>query len=119
MYYKAFNVAGTINVTESDDGLVSLVEEPVRIRAILINFDTTEGNVLEGWIGTDRILEIYDYVFDTQELTGADTFPHSTAKIVRLPIEEDIPPGQIFKIAIRCGAVANDIFGAYEYETVS
>jgi hypothetical protein len=39
----------------------------------------------------------------------------SSTKIIRLPVEMDIPAGQIFKIGIRSGAVANDICGAYEY----
>lgn len=116
MLYKGFNVTGVTNVTTLDAGLVSLVEEPVTIRAIIINTDTTEGNIIEGWIGTERVLEIYDYCLDTQEETTGATAPFSQNKIGRLPIEILIPPGQIFKIGVRCGATANDLFGAYEYE---
>ncbi len=119
MYYKGFTIVGVANETTADAGLVSLVDKPVRIRAILINVDTHEGSILEGWIGTDRILEIYDYVLDTQALAGADTPPLSAMKLIRIPIEEDLKPGQIFKIAINCGAAANDVFGSYEYEPVS
>lgn len=115
MKYKAFNVTGVINTTTLDGGLVSLVEKPSRIEAILINSSATEGNVIEGWIGTERVLECYDYVFDTQEESTATQAPLSATKIVRLPIEIDIPPGQIFKIGVRCGAAANNLFGAYEY----
>jgi len=109
-------VTGVINVTTLDGGLVSLVEEPKKIRAIIINTDTTEGNIIEGWIGTNRVLAIYDYCLDTQELCAADTPPHSTTKISRLPVDIDIPPGQTFKIGVNCGAVANDLYGAYEYD---
>jgi len=119
MYYKAFTVTGVVNITTLDGGLVSLVEQPVKIDAVLINLDTTEGNVVEGWIGTERILEIYDYVLDTQEETAAATAPLSQKKMGRIPIEMEIPPGAIFEIGIRCGAVANDLYGAYEYSNVS
>lgn len=119
MYYKAFAVTGVINVTTLDDGLVSLVEEKKKIRAVLISSSAWEGNVLEGWIGTNRILEIYDYCLDTQEETAGATAPLSQNKISRVPIDEEIPAGQIFKIGINCGATASDIYGAYEYETVS
>ena len=115
MKYQEFGVAGTINVTESDGGLISPVDKPVHLRGILINSDATEGNHIEGWIGTDRIMSIPDYCCDTQEEAAAQHALSST-KLNRIPIEEDIPPGKIFKIAIRCGAVANDIFGAYEYD---
>ncbi len=119
MFYKGFNVNGTINVTELDAGLVSLVEEKKRVRAVLISSSAWEGNIIEGWIGTNRILEIYDYCLDTQELAGADTPPLSALKTIRIPIDEEIPAGQIFKIGINCGGTASNIFGAYEYEIVS
>ncbi|GAG22054.1 unnamed protein product, partial [marine sediment metagenome] len=53
-YYKAYAVAGTINITELDAGLVSETEEPKRIEAILINISAYEGNMVEGWIGNTR-----------------------------------------------------------------
>ncbi len=115
MLYKGFTVVGVVNVTTLDAGLVSLVEVPVRIEAVIINVDTYEGNVIEGWIGSRRVLEIYDYNVDTQDETAGATAPYSTKKLGRIPIEMDIKPGQIFKIGVRCGAVANDLFGAYEY----
>lgn len=119
MYYKELQITGVINVTTLDEGLVSLTEEPKKILAVLINLSAHEGNVVEGWIGTERVLAIYDYVLDTQELTGADTFPFSTIKINRIPVDLPIPPGQTFKIGVRCGATANDIYGAYEYDLIS
>ncbi len=116
MKYQELTVVGVANLTTLDAGLVSLVEEPRTIRAVLINFDTHEGNVIEGWIGTERVMAVYDYIFDTQENVGADTPPFSTVKTQRLPIDIEIPPGQTFKVGVRCGAAANDIFGAYEYD---
>ncbi len=117
MYYKAFDVQGVVNVTESDAGLVSLVEEPYHINAILITADAWEGNILEGWIGTERVLEIPDYLLDTQQ--EAAVAGVSTSKINRIPIDIDIPAGQIFKVAIRCGAAASRIYGSYEYVKTS
>lgn len=115
MYYKAFAVVGVINTTQTDDGLVSEVNEPKRIEAILINVSAYEGNMVEGWIGNKRVLECRDEVFDTEEDTAAVNLPYSTTKIGRLPIDLEIPPGEIFKVAIRSGAVASDLRGAYEY----
>ena len=113
MYYKSFDVQGLVNVTTYDAGLVSLVEEPYHINAILITQDEPQDNILEGWIGTERVLEIPDYLLD--QLAGLANAPRSTNKINRIPVDLDIPPGQIFKTAIRCGAAPSRIYGAYEY----
>lgn len=116
MLYKAFNVTGVINVTTLDDGLVSTIQVPVKIRAIIINSSATEGNIIEGWIGNEKVLEIYDYCLDTQEETAGATAPLSQNKISILPIDLDIPAGQIFKVGVNCGATASDLYGAYQYE---
>jgi len=116
MFYKGFAVGGAVNVTVLDPGLVSLVEEPVKIRAILIMTNEAQGNTVEGWIGTERILEIPDYLLDTNDDQVSTNPQRATTKINRIPIEEPIPPGQIFKIGIRCGANATNIYGSYEYE---
>lgn len=109
MLYKEFSVTGVANVTTFDSGLISSLEEPKKIRAVFVNVSKHRANVLEGWIETKRILEISDYVLYS---SGDD----SAGRIVRIPIEEVIKPGMIFKIGINCGATATDIHGAYEYE---
>jgi len=119
MYYKRFSVTGVINSTVLDAGLVSLVAEKIRIDAILVTCQDWQNNVIEGWIGTERILEIPDYLVDSDADLGAANFPVSTTKLIRIPIEHDIPEGQIFKIGIRCGATAGNIIGSYEYSKVS
>ncbi len=116
MLYNSFDVTGVANVTTLDEGLVSLVEEQYRIKAILITVSIWAGNVIEGWVGTHRIIEIQDQVFDSMD--DIATMPVATNKINRIVIDEVIPKGQIFKIGINCGAVATDIHGAYEYEIV-
>ena len=119
MFYKSFTITGVINISTLDGGLFSLVAEPVRVRAVLINSSATEGNIIECWIGTKRVMACYDYLFDTQEETAGATAPLSQNKISRLPIELDVPPGQAFKIGINCGGTASDLYGAYEYDVIS
>lgn len=119
MIYKAFTVVGILNTTQYDDGLQSLVEVPVKLKFVIINTSTMEGNIIEGWIGNRKVLEIYDYCLDTQEETVGATAPLSQNKISSLTIDIDIPPGQKFRIAINSGAVASNLFGAYAYEEPS
>jgi len=114
MYYKGFHVNALATVTTLDAGLVSTVEAPVHVNAVIVNLATTEGNVLECWIGTKRVCEIYDYCLDTQEeAVGFTGF--STTKMGRIPIDLDVPSGQIFTIGVNCGAVGVHLYGAYEY----
>ena len=115
MFYQRFDVVGVVNTTVLDAGLVSTVEEPKHIDAILIDVSAYEDNIIEGWIGNLRIMEVSDYVLGSRDLAAADTPFASTNKIVRLPVDQDINAGQIFKIGVRSGASANDITGSYEY----
>ena len=114
MFYKAYTITGVINVATYDAGLQSPVDNPVHLNAVIINSSATEGNIIEGWIGNKRVLEAYDYCFDTQEECTAQAAISAT-KIGRLPIDLDIPPGKSFRIAIRCGGTASNLFGSYEY----
>ncbi len=116
MLYKSFSVTGVANKTTFDSGLISSVEEPKKIRAVLITVSKYKGNILEGWIETKRILDIYDYVLSSSDYSGNLSACSGSNKIIRIPIEEVIKPGMIFKIAINCGASISDIHGAYEYE---
>lgn len=114
MYYKGFHVNALATVTTLDAGLVSLVEAPVHLNAVIINTSAMEGNIIEGWIGTKRVLEIYDYNLDTQEEAAAFT-GLSVVKMGRIPIDLDIPPGSTFKIGSNCGATGHHLYGSYEY----
>ncbi len=113
MFYKSFSVTGVANVTTFDTGLISSLEEPKKIRAVIISVSKWRSNNVEGWIETNRILEINDYVLNTSDSENQGV------AIIRIPIDEIIKPGMIFKIAINCGATATNIFGAYEYELTS
>jgi len=119
MFYKSFSVTGEANKSIFDSGLISTVEEPKRIRAVIISVSKWSSNTLEGWIETNRILEIDDHVLNTLEEYGSDNAYASTYKMLRIPIEEDLKPGLVFKIGIKCGSTPSNIYGAYEYEHVS
>ena len=118
MKYQGFTVTGVANTTVLDGGLVSTVEEPRHIKSVLICCTTYLSNVIEGWIGNERVLEIYDSVLDTIADLGAANFPYSTTKKGEIIIELDIPAGQIFKIGVRSAGVLSSIEGAYVWEPV-
>ncbi|MBA7591541.1 hypothetical protein ES708_33700 [subsurface metagenome] len=115
MFYKYFNVVGVADTTVLDGGLVSEVDKPVHLDAILLNVSVTNGNVIEGWIGNKRIVEIPDWIIDNRVALGVGNEFPSTTKISRLPVDVDIPPGQVFKVGIRSAGVLSTVTGSYEY----
>lgn len=115
MKYQGFTVTGVANTTVLDAGLVSTVEEPRKIHSVLLCVTAYESNVIEGWIGNERVMEIYDNVLDTIEDLGAANFPYSTSKKGEIILDLDITPGQIFKIGVRSGAVLSSIEGSYAW----
>jgi len=115
MLYQGFHVVGTINITVLDAGLVSTATEPKRIDAVLIDVSAYQGDIIEGWIGTNRVLEVPDFVFSTRLAFGGANAYAATAKLSRIPVGLEVAVGQIFKIGVRCGGVAITIDGAYEY----
>lgn len=119
MFYKSFRVPGQSNKTVFDSGLISTVEEPKRIRAVLVSVSRYKASTVEGWIETTRILSIPDVILNTADTSNSTDTMRSTTKLIRIPIEEEIKPGMIFKIAISCGADPVDVDGSYEYEPVT
>lgn len=115
MRYKEFAVTGVASERVLDDGLTSTDVEPKKIEAILMSVELYAGNHIEGWLGSMQILGGPDYIFDTFDDAVAGTTHPSTSKILRMPIGEDIPVGETFKIGIRCGLTDTDIYGSYEY----
>ncbi len=115
-YYQHFEVIGVLNTTTLDEGLVSLVEEPRTIIAVHIMTNEALDNVIEVWIGTERIMTYPDHLIDTNDDQASTNPQMSTTKINRIVLEHPVPAGQILKIGIRCGANPNNIYGAYEYE---
>ncbi len=115
MRYQDFTAVGVATKAKFDGGLVSTEVEPKRIEAILICVEKYAANHIEGWIGSNKIMDLYDYVLDTFDSAAAGTTYPSGTKMGRVPIGEDIPVGQTFKIGIRCGGTDTDIYGAYQY----
>lgn len=118
-YFKYFKVTGVINSTVFDTGLTSSAEAPKRLKSIIINVAAREGNKVQGWLEREKVFELPDHMIDTQELTGADTFPLSMNSMNEIPVGVDMPVGTSFKVALESGGTASDLYGAYRYEIVA
>jgi hypothetical protein len=118
-YYQEFAATGVIASTVFDStGLTSPEGEKRLLTAILISVSTVQGNLLEAWLEREKLLSIYDNVLHTDLSAGATGYA-STTRIIRIEMNHEIPIGNVLKVAIKSGAVANNIHGAYEYEIVA
>jgi len=115
--YKKFEVRGTANTIGYDVGLTSTEEEPKKLKYIEIRVDAFHKNTIEGWLEREQFFEILDRTVEAVNgVTIADI--NTRNPIARLDIDVDIPIGQTFKVAIRCGAAITNIEGAYAYEII-
>jgi len=110
LFYKGFIINGSANTEVFDQvGLSSTEVEKKRLKEIWINVDTYQGNVISGYLEREKIIdEIKDYHF-------SDTSATST-KYKKIEVNLDIPVGQKFQVALKCGGTANNVYGVYVYE---
>jgi hypothetical protein len=114
-YYKHFGVTGVINTTVLDGGIESTEAEKITVVALLISVSAYQGNLIEGWLEREKVVDIPDYCLNTHEAAGAANAYKSTVKMLRIPIDLLLDIGKTFKVAVNSGATANNIFGSYEY----
>lgn len=104
--YYSETITGVSNTVVYGSGLSSTEAEPKRVLNVMVVVSARNGNMVEGWIERERILQVYDLLFPLQ----TDTFR------LNLPIELEIPIGKTFNFAVRSGATATTLYVTYEYE---
>lgn len=113
--YEPFKITGLVNDTAWDPGISSTKAELVHLLGVIVNVTGHAGNRIKGDLERKTYFELYDYHLDTDEDTGAANTPRSTNKLNFIEVDEDIPLGATFAVAITCGATNKDLYGAYVY----
>lgn len=116
-YYKKFSATGVANSLEMDSGgLESTAAEPKVLKAILVHVTGQIGNDVEVWLDRERLVEVPDWMFNTQMGLAGNVHPFSSTRLLRLPLDIPIPIGQKIYAGIHCAGSNYNISGAYEYE---
>lgn len=115
-YYTSEQITGVINSSVEGNGITSTDTEEKTIKAVSVVVSTYQGNIIEGFIEREKIISVYDYLFDTFESTGGTSTQKSTTKLQRLLVGHLILIGDTFKLIIVSGGTANNLFVQYEYE---
>lgn len=120
-FFQMFRVTGAANSIKYDDGLKSTESEKKRLIACHIQMDKyapTDDNEVQGWHEREKIFEFPEKLFPSELSTNtASTVSEPRSKAV--PVDLDIPVGEVFKVALKCAATATALRGAYEYEIIA
>lgn len=120
-YFQLFRITGVANVITYDDGLKSSSAEPKRLIACHVQMDKhagTDDNDVQGYHERAKVFDIPEKLFPC--CLTASTAPDKAEPTSKpVPVDLDIPPGEAFKLAIKCSATLCNVRGAYEYEIIS
>lgn len=119
--FQIFRITGVANSVIYDAGLKSTEVEKKRLIAVHLQMDkyaATDDNQVQGWLERAKIFELPEKMFPT-ELYSTVVSTTAGVKMPSIPVDVDIPIGEIFKVAMSCAATAIDVRGAYEYEILS
>uniref|UniRef100_A0A6M3LE48 Uncharacterized protein n=1 Tax=viral metagenome TaxID=1070528 RepID=A0A6M3LE48_9ZZZZ len=120
-YFQMFRITGVANSITYDSGLKSTESEKKRLVSCHISVEkyaATDDNEVQGWHERAKVFDIPEKMFPT-ELNNATAMTAAGSKIQSVPVDLDIPVGEIFKVAIKCAATDVDVRGAYEYEIIT
>ena len=116
-YFKLFRITGGDNtVTFDTPGLLSSEKNPVTLKSILVQVSGYADNDVQGHHEREMVFELPDKLIDTDEEGSTDKISKSFNRINEIPVGLAMPAGTAFQVAIKCGATAKDLLGAYRYE---
>jgi hypothetical protein len=116
---KPFKVTGVANEIAYDQGLPSTATEKARLLSVHLLITGYADNEIQGYHERAKAFGIPDRLLDveTDAYTEAEAKPG--ARINELEIGLEIPVGETFKVAIKCGATVKDVYGFYAYELMT
>lgn len=115
---QLFRLTGVANSVAYDSGLKSTEVEKKRL--ISVNLVTTgmADNDIQGWHERAKVFDIPDRLIDYQTAAAPETYASPGARINEIEVGLDIPVGEVFKVAINCGATLKSLHGFYKYELI-
>lgn len=116
---QKFYVAGVPSDIAYDTGLKSTQAEKKRLLSISIVASLTKDNDIQGYHEKAKVFEIPDRLVDVEIDAWTTNLAKPGARINEIEVGQEIPVGEVFKVAIKCGAVPSNIWGTYNYEIIA
>lgn len=117
-YHQLFRVTSATNEIKYDGGLKSTELEKKKLLNIHVSLSVHSGNNnndLHGYLERAIVFAIPEEMIPTLALAQA-TLTESGQRHLIIPVNIDIPVGEIFKVAMKVGATGCTFRGMYEYE---
>ena len=115
---QLFRVTGVANDIAYDTGLSSTDAEKKRLLYIAIQVTGYADNDVQGYHERAKIFDIPDTLIDLEPPAFTENESKPGPRITQIEVGLDIPVGETFKAAIKCGATAKNIKGFYAYELI-
>jgi hypothetical protein len=113
---QAFNITGVANKITPDGGITSTPTELKNIVSVSLLVNGYADNEIHGIHEKATPITIPDRLIDVETDAFTENEAKPGARINELEVGLDLPLGETFKIAIKCGATAKNVWGTYNYE---
>lgn len=112
-------ITGAMNDIKYDSGLTSTPTEKKRLVSISLVVNGLADNQVQGYHEKAKVFDIPDRLIDVELDAFSENEAKPGARMNEIEVGIDIPVGETFKLAIKCGATAKDIYGTYNYELMA
>jgi len=116
IFYQLFRIIGIVNDIVYDAGLKSTEAEKKRLLSVNLLVNNYKDNDFQGYHERAKTLDVPDRLLDMEDEGCSLNRAKPGARINEIEVGLEIPVGETFKAAIRCGANASNVHGFYKYE---
>jgi len=113
---QLFRLTGVANTIAYEDGLKSTDAEKKRLLSISALVTNYKDNDIQGYHERAKVFDIPDRLMDMEDAGMSLNRAKPGARINEIEVGIEIPVGEVFKVAIKCGADVSNLHGCYNYE---
>lgn len=113
---QLFRLTGVANSITYDDGLKSTEAEKKRLLSVWLLVSDYKDNDVQGYHERAKFFDIPDRLLDMENAGMSLDRAKPGARFNDIEVGLEIPVGEVFKVAIKCGADAAQVHGCYNYE---
>jgi len=119
IYRQPFKITGVANKITEGDPIVSTPAEKKRLLYIKAILNGQADNLLQFYHENTVVAEIYDRLIDVENDTWNTNLAKPGVRENEWEIGFEIPIGEKFQVAIKCGSTNKDVYGYYAYELIT
>lgn len=119
IFREYFSITGVASSIAYADPLTSTAAEKKRLLSVSIVLTGYAGNQVQGYHERAKVFDMPDVLFDIEPTSYDEDEAKPGARLNEVEIGLEIPVGEAFKAALKCGATNKDAVGCYNYELMA